>query len=128
MRKALGLFAGFAALFASTPPVVANRTRTEEPLRPRLPRPEPKPRKGFVRPETFTYNLDAEGYVTNYKEKIVFSCDAKDLDAAGKKFRKWRRNHPLVIAVVLLLSVLAQSCYTSGYGCRGNSRIITRVR
>lgn len=124
MRKALGLF---AALFASTPPVVANKA-TKEPLRPRQPRPEPKPRAGFRRPETFTYNLDAEGFVTNYKDKIVFSCDAKDLETAGKKFRKWRRNHPLIIAVVLLLSVLAQSCYTSGYGCRGNSRIITRVR
>ncbi len=41
-----------------------------------------------------------------------------------------RRTMPLLSVVVILLfvSVTFSSCFTSGYGCKGKSRIITRVR
>jgi hypothetical protein len=43
---------------------------------------------------------------------------------------KRRRTMPLLSVVVILLfvSVTFSSCFTSGYGCKGKSRIITRVR
>ena len=41
-----------------------------------------------------------------------------------------RKAMPLVSVVVILLcvSISFSSCFTSGYGCKGKSRIITRVR
>ena len=41
-----------------------------------------------------------------------------------------RKAMPLVSIVVVLLfvSISFSSCFTSGYGCKGKSRIITRVR
>lgn len=41
-----------------------------------------------------------------------------------------RKAMPLVGVVIILLfvSISFSSCFTSGYGCKGKSRIITRVR
>ena len=33
-----------------------------------------------------------------------------------------------VVVILLLVSISFSSCFTSGYGCKGKSRIITRVR
>jgi len=34
----------------------------------------------------------------------------------------------LIIGFIILIAALVSSCTTSGYGCKGNSKIITRVR
>lgn len=41
-----------------------------------------------------------------------------------------RKTLPLlsVVVVLLFVSISFSSCFTSGYGCKGKSRIITRVR
>lgn len=41
-----------------------------------------------------------------------------------------RRSMPLlsVVVILLLVSISFSSCFTSGYGCKGKSRVITRVR
>lgn len=33
-----------------------------------------------------------------------------------------------VVVILLLVSISFSSCFTSGYGCKGKSRVITRVR
>lgn len=33
-----------------------------------------------------------------------------------------------ILFTAAVVTVLFSSCYTQGYGCKGNSRIITRVR
>jgi len=34
----------------------------------------------------------------------------------------------LLIGFIILIAALCSSCVSSGYGCHGNSKIITRVR
>lgn len=33
-----------------------------------------------------------------------------------------------IIAIAVILMLMAASCSTNGYGCKGKSRIMTRVR
>ena len=43
-----------------------------------------------------------------------------------------QRNNPdftiLLIAFIVIIAALCSSCSATGYGCKGNSRIMTRVR
>jgi len=45
--------------------------------------------------------------------------------AIGKRGCAYLR---IVFAVAIILCVTTSGCYTSGYGCKGNSRCMTRVR
>jgi hypothetical protein len=49
---------------------------------------------------------------------------------AASDIARNRKAMPLlsVVVILLLVSISFSSCFTSGYGCKGKSRIITRVR
>lgn len=34
----------------------------------------------------------------------------------------------IIFIMIIAVSLTMTSCYTQGYGCKGNSRIMTRVR
>ncbi len=66
--------------------------------------------------------------VMNYKLQLApsyWKMTPSDLHIAKK-----RNAMPLgrTVIILLLVSISVSSCYTAGYGCRGNSRLITRVR
>lgn len=72
-------------------------------------------RKGNV--STLYYNLQT---IPSYRKMIPFNLPVS----------KTRKAMPFLSGLIILLavSISFSSCFTSGYGCKGHSRIITRVR
>lgn len=38
-----------------------------------------------------------------------------------------KRNYLLLLGMLLVIAIMASSCATSGYGCKGKNKLITRV-
>lgn len=55
-----------------------------------------------------------------------FNCAYSNL--MDKIFGRKRRFRTFILVITLLSVTTLQSCYTQGYGCKGNSKIMTRVR
>ena len=43
-----------------------------------------------------------------------------------KNYKEW--DYTLILVALIIAIAMLSSCTTSGYGCKGNSKIMTRVR